>query len=647
MPASQPDDDHHNHAGRVTFRHRLLLRQIRKYLGGERQLSAELSNFLGAVDEAYGQFETDRKLVELSMELSSNELLEANSLLRQKFERDEAVLESLRMSVRALRTQEASASGDSSRDLLDLSNLVREQVNLRAAAEEKIREQAALLDTANDAIYVCSLEGAIVYWNRGAERLYGWTRGEALEQGIAGIFPLDRALRDAAEQALLTDGGWSGERRHTTKDGLAVVVHSRMTLVRDAGGRPQSVFVINTDITEKKELEAQFLRGQRMESLGALASGIAHDLNNVLVPVVLGTQLLQDSAQSAEDMKTLVDMELSAKRGAEIVKQVLMFARGVESERLVIEPRTFIKEMEAMAAKTFPKRIQIRANVDSALWPILGDATQVHQALMNLCINARDAMPEGGTLELGASNSNGVETTRTPFGAAQIWTAHNSRPGPHVRLWVGDTGTGISPETLDKIFEPFFTTKAVGKGTGLGLSTVLGIVRGHGGFVRVVSNPGRGSTFELYFPATPAATVSASREVDVERLRGSGQRLLIVDDEQAVRDVAVRILGGFGYRAIAVSGGQEAIRYFAREHASIEAVITDMAMPDMDGPALVKFLRQIDPDIRIMGMSGHGENTGGESDAPWGLPVFLTKPFTVERLLLAVHELLLMPRRPG
>jgi two-component system cell cycle sensor histidine kinase/response regulator CckA len=625
------------------LRHRLLLRQIRKHLGGEEQLPPELSPFLAAIDEAYNQFETDRKLVERSMELSSSELLEANSLLRRKFERDEAVLESLRMSVRALRTHDSASSGDSSTDLLDLSNLVREQVNLRAAAEEKIREQAALLDTANDAIYVCSLEGVIMYWNQGAERLYGWMRTEVLNQGIATLFPLEQAARETTDEALLKDGGWSGERRQTTKEGASVVVHSRMTLVRDTGGQAQSVFVINTDVTEKKELEAQFLRGQRMESLGALASGIAHDLNNVLVPVVLGTQLLQDSVRSEEDMKTLTDMEVSARRGAEIVKQVLMFARGVESERLIIQPMHFIKEMEAMALKTFPKKITIRTQVDANLWPILGDSTQLHQALMNLCINARDAMPEGGTLELLASNSNGQETTRSPFGRAQIWTAHNARPGPHVCLGVRDTGTGIPPETLDKIFEPFFTTKAIGKGTGLGLSTVLGIVRSHGGFVRVVSHPGHGSLFELNFPAAPSATVSARQEVNVELLRGKGQCLLIVDDEQAVRDVAVRILGGFGYRVIAVSGGHEAIQRFALGRDSIDAVITDMAMPGIDGPALVKALRQIDPKVRIMGISGHGENAVTDSKTPWDLPIFVAKPFTVERLLLAVHELLKLP----
>jgi CheY-like chemotaxis protein len=303
--------------------------------------------------------------------------------------------------------------------------------------------------------------------------------------------------------------------------------------------------------------------------------------------------------------------------------------------------------MEAIAAKTFPKKIVLRTHVDANLWPILGDSTQLHQALMNLCINARDAMPEGGTLELVASNSDGNETTRAPFGRAQIWTAHNSRPGPHVRLTVKDTGTGIPPETLDKIFEPFFTTKAIGKGTGLGLSTVLGIVRSHGGFVRVVSNVGHGSSFELYFPAAPAAKVTAGKEVDVELLRGNGECILVVDDEQAVRDVAVRILGGFGYRAVAVPSGQDAVQRYSLERANINAVITDMAMPGMDGPALVRALRQIEPDIRIMGMSGHGENMGSDSNAPWGLPVFVSKPFTVERLLFAVHELLMKPLPPA
>ena len=627
----------------MTIRHRLLQRQIRKFLGGEKPLPEEWRRLLDAVDEAYLQFETDGKLTERTMELSSNELLEANTLLRLRYERDEAVIESLRTSVRALRSKDEAESGDSTKDLLDLSNLIRDQVQLRAAAEEKIREQAALLDTANDAIYVCSLEGVIQYWNQGAERLYGWTRAETFGRAIEVFFPPDPDAAGSAEQLLLERGSWSGERRQTTKAGQGVVVYSRMTLVRDARNLPRSAFVINTDVTEKKELEAQLLRGQRMESLGALASGIAHDLNNVLVPVVLGIQLLRSAVQNQDDLKTLKDMEASAKRGADIVKQVLTFARGVEGDRLTLQPKHLLKEIEAIATNTFPKNIRILTESVPGLWPILGDATQLHQALMNLCINARDAMPEGGTLVLRASNFAEGENLRPPEGREHVLTAPEPRPGPHVCLCVVDQGSGISREIMDRIFEPFFTTKAIGKGTGLGLSTVLGIVRSHGGFARVVSEPGKGSSFELHFPATPGAQVRESLPVDLAHFRGKGQAILVVDDEQAVRDVATRILERFGYRVIAASGGEEGLRCFIRDQEAIEAVISDMAMPGMDGPALVKELRKMDPCVRIMGMSGHGENIGGNSNSPWGLPIFLTKPFTVERLLGGLRELLQTP----
>jgi PAS domain S-box-containing protein len=628
----------------VIVKHRLLLRQVRKHLGDEAHISAELLSLLRAVEDAYVQFETDRKLVERSMDLSSRELLAANSLLHQKFERDEAVLESLRMSVSALGSEGGASSAGGSDDLLDLSNLVHQQVRLRAEAEQKIREQAALLDTANDAIYVCSLEGVILYWNQGAERLYGWSSAEALNKPLASLFPIGVDAANLLEQALLKMGSWSGERRRITKDGRPIIVYSRMSIVRDADGRPKSVFAISSDITERKALEAQMLRGQRMESLGALASGIAHDLNNVLAPVVLGAQLLRSAVKGEGELRTLSDIETSARRGAEIVRQVLTFARGVEGERLALQPRHLLDEMEAIAANTFPKNIQVETEIAPNLWPVHGDVTQLHQALMNLCINARDAMPDGGTLTLRASNVEDIERARFPTGGAQVWIASDSKPGPHVLLCVADTGTGIAPEILDKIFEPFFTTKAVGKGTGLGLSTVLGIVRSHGGIVRVLSEPGRGSTFELYFPATPAAKVAVSEKGNMDILRGKGQAVMVVDDEKAVRDVSSRILERFGYRALPMASGQEAIQCYAREPSAIDAVITDIAMPGIDGLALMKRLRQINPNIRIMGMSGHGESTGPESRNPWSMGLFLTKPFTVEKLLVATRDLL---RSPG
>ena len=434
-------------------------RQVRKYFGGDRPIPEEWGRLLAAVDEAYVQFETDGKLTERTMELSSNELLEANQLLRRKYERDEAILESLRTSVRALKATYEGSPGDGTSDLLDLSNLIRDQVHLRAAAEEKIREQAALLDTANDAIYVCSLEGVIQYWNQGAERLYGWSRAETIDRPIEAFFPPEAGSAGSAERLLLERGSWSGERRQVTRAGQGVVVYSRLTLVRDAGNRPRSAFVINTDVTEKKELEAQLLRGQRMESLGALASGIAHDLNNVLVPVVLGIQLLRTAVRCKADLTTLDDMETSALRGAEIVRQVLTFARGVEVERPTLHPKHLLKEIEAIT-NTFPKNIRIQTESLPGLWPVMGDATQLHQALMKLCISregrdagrrhARPARLEcGRRREPGAARGPGprVDGAGSSAGPARLLLregrGHGDRArhhGPDLRALLHDEG---------------------------------------------------------------------------------------------------------------------------------------------------------------------------------------------------------------
>jgi PAS domain S-box-containing protein len=281
---------------------------------------------------------------------------------------------------------------------------ISRNITERRRAEERLREQAALLDNANDAIYVMALDQTILYWNKGAERTYGWTSAEALSRNTTEFISLDVAATEALTAVLLKQGGWSGERWQMTKSGRKVEMFSRLTLVRDKQGQPQSVFAINTDITEKKQLEAQFLRAQRLESIGALASGIAHDLNNVLAPIIMAAPLLQEMVQDPTAHYLLKTMESSAQRGADIVKQVLTFARGVEGERTPLQPRHLLREMEKFAAETFPKGIRVESDIAADLWPVLGDATQLQQALMNLCINARDAMPGGGVLTLEAAN---------------------------------------------------------------------------------------------------------------------------------------------------------------------------------------------------------------------------------------------------
>jgi PAS domain S-box-containing protein len=507
----------------------------------------------------------------------------------------------------------------------------------RKRAEERIREQAALLDAANDAIYVRSLADAMTYWNDGAERLYGWTRAEVLGRKIHDLIQYDRDAFETAQAALLDQGYWSGELKMTDKTGKAVIVFCRWTLLLDESGRPKEVLAINTDITERKQLEANFLRAQRMEGIGALAGGIAHDLNNILQPILMTAPLLRETAGDPESREMLDTVENCAQRGANIIKQLLTFARGEPSARVPLPVRHLLNEMNKLIQETFPKNIQLRVNVPKNLWQVLGDATQIHQALMNLCVNARDAMSNGGTLTLAAENL----TLDEAFAAMMP----GAKPGPYICVSVADTGMGIPPEHLDRIFDPFFTTKEIGKGTGLGLATVLGIARGHGGFVRVNSQTGKGTTFELYLPASPEAKAAARPKCETLPPRAGGELILVVDDEANVRGVVRRALEKHGYQVATAAEGVEAMGLFAQHRAEIRAVLTDMMMPEMDGPSLVRALRHLEPQLPILGMTGVGEKADIKGLETLDLLVLLTKPFNSAVLLGVLHQALAAPRQ--
>jgi PAS domain S-box-containing protein len=355
----------------------------------------------------------------------------------------------------------------------------------RKRAEERLKEQAEMLDRAHDAIMVRNFsDRRIVFWNTGAERLYGWTASEAIGQPVDELILANPEELVAISTELLTVGEYRGELKEITKDKKEVTVEIWSTLICNADGSPRSVMSISNDITEQKKLEAQLLRAQRLESIGTLASGVAHDLNNILTPILMCSQVLRTNLGDEDRQSALSLIEESAHRGAEIVKQVLTFARGVQGERVLIKPSHLIEEMVDIARKTFPKSIDIRARYPEDIWSIQGDPTQLHQVLLNLCVNARDAMPDGGSLVIWAENFTVDEhfASMTP----------EARVGQFVALRVSDTGTGMPRAMIDKIFDPFFTTKEVGKGTGLGLSTVLGIVKSHGGFISVYSHRVKG-----------------------------------------------------------------------------------------------------------------------------------------------------------
>jgi PAS domain S-box-containing protein len=508
-------------------------------------------------------------------------------------------------------------------------------ITARKQAEERIREQAALLDAANDAIYVRSLEQMVTYWNDGAERLYGWTRAEVMGRKIHELVLYDPAAFEAAHGLLLAQDSWIGELKMTSKTGKEFIVFCRWTLLRDDAGQPKEVLAINTDITEQKRLETNFLRAQRLEGIGALASGIAHDLNNILTPILVSAPLIRETVSDPEGRALLDTMQNCARRGADIIKQLLTFARGEPGVRVPLPLRHLLRDMGKIIHETFPKNIQLNVESSKDLWLVLGDATQIHQALMNLCVNARDAMPRGGTLALKAENLIVDE--------AFTATTSEAKPGPYVCLSAADTGMGIASKNLEHIFDPFFTTKGIGEGTGLGLATVLGIVRGHGGFVRVNSRVGQGATFQLFLPAVMEAKPAAAPDPEKLPPRADGELILVVDDETAVLQVIEQTLKKHGYRVITANEGTGAMALFAQHQADIKVVVTDMMMPGMDGPALVQALRHLKPRLPILGMTGLAERASLKGLRGLGLPKPLIKPFAGEELLTALSRALTAP----
>src|SRR5690625_123438 len=504
----------------------------------------------------------------------------------------------------------------------------------RKRADVRIRDQAQLLDKARDAISAFDLEGRVIYWNKSAEETTGYRVEEVEGKRIGDKLYAGRqdTLQEVWEH-VLSEGEWIGELQQTRKDGRTVVVESRWTLVRDAIGNPKSVLVIHTDITERKELETQFLRSQRMESIGTLVGGIAHDLGNLLVPVLLGVQVLEKRFEGdPSTTRTLQMISRSAQRGADMVKQVRAFARGGIGERVPMNPGQVIREIERISLETFPREISFMVEVPDDVWKIKGDATQIQQVLMNLTVNARDAMPDGGRISVTLENVDvGKEHMRTNIEA---------KLGPHVCITVTDTGEGIPPEVRDKMFEPFYTTKPVGKGTGLGLSTVYSIVKSHNGFVNVHSHPGQGTTFRIFIPATVESVGhSPDHEETDGSANGNGELVMVVDDEEFILELARETLESAGYHVVTAKDGHEALNIFDRRKQELHAIITDLMMPNLDGVATIRELKARGAGMPIIAASGASGDRAAEAIKA-GAELFLSKPFTATKLCRVLKDVL-------
>jgi PAS domain S-box-containing protein len=523
--------------------------------------------------------------------------------------------------------------------LLRVKNLLETRFlyrRLRQRADERIREQAALIDQADDAFYTVDMDGRIRFWSRGAERLYGWPAAEALGRPGADLLlkTSPTPQLEEARRVVAATGRWEGEVPVVTRDGRELLVASRWTRLRDAAGRPQSNLIINTDITERKKAEAKIFRAQRMENVDRLASGVAHDLNNILGPLTMGLDLLRLTHPQIADDPLWETLRASVSRGTDLVRRILTFSRGLEGPRQPLPLGPLVAELTGLFRQTFPKSITITTELPEDLWLVNADPTQLHQLLANLCINARDAMPEGGRLRIAARNQ--------ALDAAAARSLPELAPGRYVVLTVEDTGTGIPADLLAHIFEPFFTTKEVGKGTGLGLATAQSIVRNHGGRMEVESAVGKGTRFTTYLPAAvdaPAPTPAAPEAVKPPA--GKGELLLVVDDEVAILNIAKFALTTVGgYRVLTATNGEEAVALYAQQPHAIQAVLTDMLMPVMDGAKTIQALRRLNPAVKVIAFSGLYTGPATDQAIKGGVQAVLPKPYTIQALLETVRSVL-------
>ncbi len=508
---------------------------------------------------------------------------------------------------------------------------ITRDITQRKASEQKLQTQAALLDVVTNAILVKDINNRILYWNKGAENIYGWQAQEVYGEKSSRLLHKEYSSeQDDALLSVINTGKWQGELHQITKKGKEIFVESSWTLLRDEKGEPKSILAENTEVTKRKQLETQLLRTQRLESIGTLAGGIAHDLNNVLAPILMSVQLLERKLYDSQHLRLLKTLENNAQRGASLIKQLLSFARGIEGKRTLLQIKYVIAEIEQIVRETFPKSIQLNVDIPSDLNYVYGDATQLHQVLMNLIVNARDAMPKGGKLEIKAEN----------ILIDEYYAQNNihAKTGAYIVVTVADTGVGMHPEIQERIFEPFFTTKEVGKGTGLGLSTALSIVKSHGGFVNVYSKLNKGTIVKIYLPIQPCEETNVSWCDESEDLNGSGELILVVDDEPAIRKITKSSLEAYNYRVLTAPNGIEAIKIYTKYKQEINLILLDMMMPEMDGKTTIEVLKKINSKVKIVAISGLVLNYDLASEDSLNVKAFMSKPCTGKDLLHTIAK---------
>jgi PAS domain S-box-containing protein len=508
----------------------------------------------------------------------------------------------------------------------------------RKRSAERLSQLASIIEFSSDAIVIFTLDGTIVSWNGGAETLYGYNAGEVLGRARTVLLPPGQP-DELPEMVTTLKRGEQTARYETIqmrKEGRLIEVSMAMSPVKDAGEQIIGVAAITRDISERKLLEKQLRQSQKMEALGQLSGGITHDFNNLLTVITGYCELLElELPLNTTPRKNCEQIKKAGERAASLTRQLLAFSRQQVLEPRILNLNSVILDVEKMLSRVIGEDIELATLLDPNLGFIKADKGQIEQVLMNLVVNARDAMPRGGQLTITTSNVN-VDEVFARYHPPQ-------QPGEYVRLSVRDTGIGMNAETQARIFEPFFTTKDVGRGTGLGLSTVYGVIRQSEGYVWVQSEPELGTNFEIYLPLVRDSISEEKHSVGSPSPSGGTQTVLLVEDEEALRELTCDLLAGSGYKVLDAASPEEAIETATRHSGPIHLLLTDVVMPGMNGPSLAQKLAAIRPDMKVVYMSGytgfrHGQGPGADA-------ILLPKPFNRETLLRKLHEALTLNRQ--
>lgn len=493
--------------------------------------------------------------------------------------------------------------------------------------QQQVSHSNILLNYTQDIAIVIDLEDQIIFWNKTAEKYYGWAMEEVIGKNISDLLYKNSFQQIKAKTVTMQQGRWQGEVNQKQKDGKEIITQNQWTLTNNESGKPISICIVANDITEKKKLASQSIKAQRIEILGTMARGIAHDLNNVFSPIIISTDVLKMRTKDEKSQEILQTLKKVSQQGVELAKQLLTFTRSIEGRFSTIQLRYIVIEISKLIKESFPKSIELHTYTPADTWNISGDFTQIHQVLVNLCDNARDAMPNGGVLTITLENVFINENDAFKYSSV------NSKVGYYVVITIADTGIGIAKDVIDKIFDQFFTTKETVKDSGRGLYIAQNIIENHLGFFHVDSELNKGTIFKIYLPAIVSSESTSPEKQEINPLAGKGEMILVVDDEAAISDTIAKTLEAFNYRVITAADGREAITLYLRNRNEIKLVLTDMIMPVMNGVELIKLLQGITPDIKVIITSGGPKSEIDKEIDGLDIKNFLPKPFTAEILL--------------